>query len=129
MKVFKACCIIIKRRFVSLLLYFGIFLALSVVMTTISMDTYSPDFWYLEAFSAEASKQNAVTYLRETYGYKRVVGFGDNLNDLPMFAACDVRVAVENAKPDVIAAADQICGANDRNGVAKWLEENHHIGE
>ena len=44
MKVFETCLIIIKRRYISLLLYFGIFIALSVIMTTISVDQYSPDF-------------------------------------------------------------------------------------
>jgi len=63
-------------------------------------------------------------YLWETYGFERIVDFGDNLNDLPMFAACDVKVAVENANPDVKAAADYICGANNNDGVVKWLEEN-----
>jgi hydroxymethylpyrimidine pyrophosphatase-like HAD family hydrolase len=78
----------------------------------------------LEAFSAAASKRNAVAYLREAYGYERVVGFGDNLNDLPMFEVCDVRVAVENARPEVKAAANHICGANDNDGVVRWIEEN-----
>jgi Cof subfamily protein (haloacid dehalogenase superfamily) len=84
-------------------------------------DVYSEDLWFLELFGAEASKQNAVNYLRQAYGFERVVGFGDNLNDLPMFAACDVRVAVENAQPEVKAAADHICGANGADGVARWL--------
>ena len=88
-------------------------------------DNYSRKMWYLEIYSAEASKQNAAIYLREAFGYTRIVGFGDNLNDLPMFAACDIRIAVGNAKPEVKAAADHICGTNDKNGVVKWLEENH----
>jgi Cof subfamily protein (haloacid dehalogenase superfamily) len=83
-------------------------------------DVYQ-DLWYLEISGAEASKQNAVNYLRHAYGFERVVGFGDNLNDLPMFAACDVRVATANAQPEVRAAADYICGANDADGVARWL--------
>ncbi|MDR1330457.1 MAG: HAD family hydrolase [Oscillospiraceae bacterium] len=91
---------------------------------TFYKDIYSDDLWYLEAFSAAASKRNAVAYLRETYGYERIVGFGDNLNDLPMFEVCDVRVAVENARPEVKAAADHICGANDRDGVVRWIEAN-----
>lgn len=86
-------------------------------------DNYS-DLWYLEISSDKASKQGAIEYLREAYSYERIVGFGDNLNDLPMFAACDVQVAVENAKPEVRAAADYICGTNDNDGVAKWLEEH-----
>ena len=87
------------------------------------MDIYRPGLWYLEVHSANASKRKAVEYLREVYGYGRIVGFGDNLNDLPMFEACDVRIAVGNAKPDVIAAADHVCGANVDDGVAVWLDE------
>lgn len=87
-------------------------------------DNYSPDLWYLEIHSDKASKRHGVEYLRNAYGFDHIVGFGDNLNDLPMFEACDVRVAVENAKPEVKAAADYICGVNYCDGVAKWLEQN-----
>jgi hypothetical protein len=52
------------------------------------------------------------------------VGFGDNLNDLPLFEACDIKVAVENAKPEVKAASDFICGSNEDDGVVKWMEED-----
>jgi len=90
---------------------------------TMYKDIYSPDLWYLEMFSDEASKKNGVDYLRQTCGYERIICFGDNLNDLPMFAACDIRVAVENAKPEVKAIADHICDTNNNDGVAKWLEE------
>ena len=89
---------------------------------TFYKDNYSPDLWYLEIFSNKASKKNAIDYLRKEYGYEYIIGFGDNLNDLPMFAACDVRVAVENAKDEVRKAADHICAANIDDGVVKWLE-------
>ena len=79
--------------------------------------------WWLEIFSAEASKENAVKFLRETYGYTKVVGFGDNYNDLPMFKACDVRVAVKNALDEIKDAADCMCEAHDEDGVVKWIEE------
>ena len=87
-------------------------------------DIYSPDLWFLEVFSSKASKYNAVIKLRETYGFDRVVGFGDNLNDLPLFEACDVKVAVQNANPKVKADADYICEANDKDGVVKWIAED-----
>jgi HAD superfamily hydrolase (TIGR01484 family) len=87
-------------------------------------DSYSDDLWMLEVFSSQASKENAVRFIRKTYGFEKTVGFGDNLNDLPMFEACDVRVAVENAAAEVKAAADFICDTNNNGGVIKWLEEN-----
>ena len=97
---------------------------LNIPDITLSMyrDVYSADLWYLEVHSNKASKQNGTAYLQKTYGYNRIVGFGDNLNDLPLFAACNVRVAVDNANAEVKAAADFICGTNENNGVAKWIE-------
>jgi len=50
-------------------------------------DSYAQGNWYFECFSARATKYNAVRFLRERYGFDKVVGFGDNLNDLPLFAA------------------------------------------
>lgn len=86
-------------------------------------NTYSEDLWFLEVFSSESSKQNAISFLRKTYGFERIIGFGDNHNDLSMFAACDVRVAVKNARDEVKAAADCICKSHDEDGVVKWIED------
>jgi len=87
-------------------------------------DIYSDNLWYLEIFSDTASKYNAVQFLRQKYGFDKIIGFGDNLNDLPMFAACDECYAVSNAKPEVKEKATAVIGLNDDDGVAKWLEEN-----
>ncbi|MDR1735934.1 MAG: HAD family hydrolase [Oscillospiraceae bacterium] len=95
------------------------------ITMTLYRDIYSDGLWYLEIFSAAASKQTAAEYLRERYGFDRVVGLGDNLNDLPLFRACDTRVAVENAAAELKSAADFICASNENDGVAKWLLEKH----
>ena len=89
---------------------------------TFYKNIYNPDSWFLEILSADSSKKNAVDSLREIYGFKQVVGFGDNHNDLPMFEACDIKVAVENAAAEVKDAADFICESNNNDGVVKWLE-------
>jgi len=87
-------------------------------------DIYEQDFWYLEICSAKASKYNAVEFLREEYGFDKVVCFGDNLNDLPMFLASDECYAVENAKSEVKIKATAVINSNDNDGVAKWLIKN-----
>ena len=51
-----------------------------------------------------------------------VIAFGDMPNDLPMFAWAGYSVAVANAHPDVLAAADEITASNDEDGVAIVLE-------
>lgn len=88
---------------------------------TMYQDIYSKDLWYLEIFSAKASKYNATKYLRKEYDFEHVICFGDNLNDLPLFSASDFKIAVDNAKDEVKAAADFICASNVNDGVAKWL--------
>jgi hypothetical protein len=52
-----------------------------------------------------------------------VLVFGDMPNDLPMFAWAGFgRVAVANAHPAVLAAADELTGSNDDDGVARFLD-------
>ena len=84
-------------------------------------DTSINGLWWLEIYSAEASKEKAIMYIREKYGYSEVIGFGDNYNDLPMFKACDISVAVNNALDGIKTAADYICEAHDDDGVVKWI--------
>ena len=51
-----------------------------------------------------------------------VWAFGDMPNDLPMLTWAGRGFAVANAHPAVLAAADEVCGANDDDGVAAVLE-------
>jgi Cof subfamily protein (haloacid dehalogenase superfamily) len=51
-----------------------------------------------------------------------VVAFGDMPNDLPMLEWAGRGVAVANAHPDVLAAADEVTASNDDDGVAAVLE-------
>ena len=97
---------------------------ISDIHIDVYQDIYHAGQWFLEIFSADASKQNGTQYLKDKYGFERVVGFGDNINDLPLFKACDVKIAVKNAHPDLLAAADYICEGNDDDGVIQWLSNN-----
>ena len=86
-------------------------------------DVYNKNFWYMEVSSANASKYKAVMFLRRKYGFDKVVGFGDNLNDLPLFRACDETYAVENARDEVRSAASGIVPSNTENGVALKISD------
>ena len=88
------------------------------VRFTAYRDHYDESVWYLEIFDRRASKQHAVDYLRRYTHADKVICFGDNLNDLPMFEASDHRVAVRDAHPKLIEAADEIAS----DGVAAWIE-------
>ena len=50
--------------------------------------------------------------------------FGDDLNDIEMLKMCGRGVAVANAIPQALDAADEITLSNEEDGVAEWLERH-----
>jgi len=88
---------------------------------TFYKDVYNSDLWYLEVYSANATKGTAVSYYRDKLNFDKIVCFGDNLNDMPMFHAADVKVCVENSMAEVLETADFVCGKSYEDGVVKWL--------
>ena len=86
-------------------------------------DIYSKEQW-LEIMPKKASKANAILQLKELLGCDRLVVFGDGINDLDMFHIADEAYAVENAVPELKAAATGVIASNDADGVAKWLLAN-----
>jgi Cof subfamily protein (haloacid dehalogenase superfamily) len=78
----------------------------------------------LEISAAGVSKATALARFCEERGIAReqVIAFGDMPNDLPMLEWAGHSVAVANAHPDVLAAADEITASNDEAGVAIVLE-------
>lgn len=88
-------------------------------------DIYSnEDNYYLEIFSDKATKYNGVKYLQENYNYDYMIGFGDNLNDLPLFHACNETCAVDNAKEELKSIANYIINSNEEDGVAKFINQH-----
>ena len=78
-----------------------------------------------ETSSAHASKGNGLKRLMEMLNLPKeaVLAIGDNGNDVSMFREAGVSVAVGNALPEIQAAADFVCGTNDEDGPARFLEE------
>ncbi len=91
------------------------------------VDVYHPENNYLEVASDAASKANAIRRIVRDCGFDRVVAFGDNYNDLPMFELADETCAVANAREEVRARADHIIGPNTDDGVARWIQENYRL--
>jgi hydroxymethylpyrimidine pyrophosphatase-like HAD family hydrolase len=69
------------------------------------------------------SKASALATLAEEHGIDAAdaVAFGDMPNDLPMLAWAGLGIAVANAHPEVLAAADEVVASNDDDGVAETL--------
>lgn len=78
----------------------------------------------LEISAAGVSKASALARICDQRGIARkdVIAFGDMPNDLPMLEWAGHGVAVANAHPEVLAAADELTLDNDDAGVARVLE-------
>ncbi|MBT1164402.1 HAD family hydrolase [Bifidobacterium felsineum] len=78
--------------------------------------------WML--MNPQASKEHAIRVLCERLGVRieDTVAFGDDLIDINMMRAAGRGVAVANANPKVLEIADEICPANNEDGVAQWIE-------
>ncbi len=86
-------------------------------------DIYGPTIGIMEAFSPLATKAEAIKMMKKITGAEKVVAFGDNINDIPMFEVADVAVAVDNALPEVKEKADVIIGPNTSDSVAQFIHD------
>ncbi len=77
----------------------------------------------IELLAGEASKGTALRAVARRLGIpvERVVAIGDGPNDLSMFAAAGVSVAMGAAPPEVRAAADMVVGIDAAEGVYEAL--------
>lgn len=84
-------------------------------------DEYGSGGYILELFPEGCTKASALTRIMELTGTQRIVSFGDNINDIPMFRMSAHSCAVANAVPQARGAASEVIGANTQDGVARWL--------
>jgi len=92
---------------------------------TIDMLRYSGEDLF-RFVNQEALKWNAIQAIADYYDIStdQLIAFGDDIIDLEMIQKCGIGIAVANAVPQIKSAADYICGSNDDDGVAQWLESN-----
>ncbi|MFN2537638.1 MAG: HAD family hydrolase [Mycobacteriales bacterium] len=86
--------------------------------------THSSGDGLLEMSAVGVSKASGLAAFAADAGVaaEDVVAFGDMPNDLPMLSWAGYAVAVANAHPEVLAAADFVTGSNDEDGVADVLD-------
>ncbi len=79
----------------------------------------------VEINAANAHKGNAIRALADYLGYDmaQTMGFGDGLNDLTMLRETGIGVAMGNACPEALAAADYVTIDCDDDGVAHAIEK------
>ena len=83
------------------------------------------EIWYM-VMEKSATKQNAVVSVAAHFGValSDIAAFGDDHNDIDMLRACGAGVAVFNAIDEAKASADAVCGSNEEDGPARWIEKN-----
>lgn len=84
-------------------------------------DTYNTDIINLEIYDVKSSKANAIKLLKDKYNFEKLISFGDNLNDVPMFNISDECYAVENAVQDLKDISTKVIGKNTDNSVANFI--------
>lgn len=90
-------------------------------------DIYSKESYLLEVYSIKATKANGIKKLRKLGSFTKVIGFGDQLNDMTMFQEADEAYAVGNAVKELKKIATAVIGTNDEDSVAQYINKyvNH----
>ena len=90
-----------------------------------SIKTTSSTWNNLELNIATAHKGNSLKRFAAHLGntLDNCMALGDGTNDLSMVEAAGLGVAMSNAHPLVLAAADHVTASNDEDGVAKAIRE------
>ncbi len=91
-------------------------------------DVLNPTYGNLEIYPRGVSKAATAQLVVDQLNPWEVVAFGDNLNDLPLFARADRRYATANALDEVKRQANAVIDSHDNNGVARFLLQDF-LGE
>ena len=78
---------------------------------------------YVEIFSKQASKGTALCALAQELGIERseIACIGDGENDLTMFRAAGMKMAMGNAVEELKRAADIVLPSNEKDGAAEGI--------
>lgn len=86
------------------------------------------EIYNLECLKRGVTKYKSVLYLKKLFGFSKVVGFGDTINDVPLLEACDEFYVPSNADNRLKNLATGTIHSNDEDGVAKFLVQHFTSG-
>ena len=96
------------------------------IFPNLSLDVYNNYYW-LEISNKNGNKKDGIIFLKSYLNADKIISFGDNLNDLPMFEASDEKIAVSNAMKDLKEYSTEIIGSNEEDGVALYLKNKYNL--
>ena len=75
--------------------------------------------WMCEFAPSGVTKWSGVLQVARTWGIAagEICAVGDDVNDLPMIRGAGLGIAMGNARPEVLAAADRIVASHDEGGI------------
>ncbi|MEN8137878.1 MAG: Cof-type HAD-IIB family hydrolase [Bacteroidota bacterium] len=93
------------------------------------IDIYRSKDTYLELNAKAVSKSTSLDVLSEYFNHpiSEFMAFGDNYNDVSMIRKAGFGVAVENARNEVKAVANEITAQNIKDGVSKTIDKYFHL--
>jgi len=113
MKVFEACMFIVKRRISSFAIYFGVFIALSIVMTALSVEqldtdfsTMKPKFTVINRDKTGPLSEGLISYLREHGEEVKIEDEKNALQDATFFHATDYIVFLPSGFEDKMLSGE-----------------------
>lgn len=95
----------------------------------INCNFYSDNYtgcYFLEATKGGVSKASGALEVKKMLGVERIIAFGDNINDIPLFKLADECYAVENACDELKSIATGTIENNDSDAVARFIEKHFH---
>ena len=80
--------------------------------------------WMCEIAPGGVTKWSGIEAVARDLGIApdEICAVGDDVNDLPMIRSAGVGVAMGNARPEVLAAADLVVADHDRDGIVELVE-------
>ena len=81
--------------------------------------------YFCEILHPDAGKEDALAWMCDYYGfeYAQTIAFGNGYNDIRMLEWAGLGIAVGDAVPEALAAADRIAPPFSEHGVAQAIEE------
>ena len=89
------------------------------------LDVFKSEAFFLELVPIGVNKGEAITKLAEinNVDISETMSFGDGFNDVELIKTAGMGIAMANACPEVLNAADYVTLSNDMDGVAAGIEK------
>lgn len=87
-------------------------------------DPFSSEYFVVQATHSKVSKGQVLQDLIKKFNYEgRIIAAGDDLNDLSMFEEAHIKIAMENAPPELKLKADIVAPPASKTGIIEGLQK------